>query len=518
MFFSGDLMQTSVRDVVYVVFRHKWKVALVFLVVVLGVTGYSYVVREVFRSEAKLLVRLGRENIAVDPSVSGTPLPVYSSREGDVKSEIAILTSESLVEETVDTLGLEAFRPQPRNGSGAWYVGLVSSCGAVVGGLKDVVEGLMVKSGLRPKLTEREEVVARLVKGVDVEVEKQSSVLTVTLEQGGAVLARDALETLLKLYLERHVEVHASQASPKFFETQAAKLFAELSAKEQQLDAFRSEKGVVTLSGQNDKLVAHISNLENLLASTLSQTRGSQARVEELGKALAAQKRVRETSRVTGRTNFAADALKERLANLRAEELDLSSRYPATHRPLIELREKLVAVEAQLAQEDETLTEVTTGINLNYQELELALQTERAQLVAHQAQRGVLEEELAEQKRQISLLSEFGHLTRDVELTEGEYRQYRESLQRARISAALDVDEVSNVSVVQAATLPRAPVRPRRLLNVALGLVIGLFGGLTVAFLMEYLDDSLNTKEKAERCLGVPVLAVVSEKEYRACT
>ncbi|NIA14606.1 MAG: hypothetical protein GWP08_11050 [Nitrospiraceae bacterium] len=511
-------MQTSVRDVVYVVFRHKWKIALVFLAVVLGVMAYSYLAPEIFRSEAKLLVRLGRENMAVDPSVSGPPMPVLTSRDGEVKSEIAILTSESLLEGMVDAMGLEAFTDPPSDKPATWHSGLVSSAGSVVGAVKDLAEGLAVKSGLRPELTEREKVVRRLVKGVDVEVEKQSSVLTVTLEQGHAALARDALDTLLGLYLERHIEVFASQASPKFFETQAAKLRAELAEKEQRLDAYRRENGVVTLAGESEKLLGHISNLENMLANTLSERRASEARVAELEKGLAAQSNVREISRTTGRPNFAADALKDRLADLRTAELDLSSRYPATHRPLIELRKQVAAVEAELAQEDETHTEVTTGVNTNFQELELALQTERAQLAASQAQWDVLAAELAEQKRQISLLAELNNLTRDAELAEQEYRRYRENLQRAKISAALDVDKVSNVSVVQSATLPRAPVRPRRLLNLGLGLVIGLFGGLTVAFLMEYLDDSLNTKEKAERCLGVPVLAVVSEKEYKACT
>ena len=102
-------------------------------------------------------------------------------------------------------------------------------------------------------------------------------------------------------------------------------------------------------------------------------------------------------------------------------------------------------------------------------------------------------------------------------LAEKDYEQYRDSLQRARISSALDVDKVSNVSVVQPATLPMDPVKPNKIVNLFLGVFLALFASLTFAFVFDYFDDSVNTPQQVERWVGVPVLVTVSEKEFRAC-
>ena len=62
----------------------------------------------VYESEAKLLIKIGRENVSLDPSVSGPIVGMQQSRENEVKSELAILTSRYLAERVVETVGAEA--------------------------------------------------------------------------------------------------------------------------------------------------------------------------------------------------------------------------------------------------------------------------------------------------------------------------------------------------------------------------------------------------------------------------
>ena len=133
-----------------------------------------------------------------------------------------------------------------------------------------------------------------------------------------------------------------------------------------------------------------------------------------------------------------------------------------------------------------------------------------------------MEKELAAQQERLTVLvsreAELAMLERDVQVAEGEYTQYRDNLQRAKVSAALDTDNVSNVSVVQAATWPQAPIGPNRPLSLVLGLVIAAVGSILLAFVVEYFSDTIHSKDDVETHLGVPVLAAVSEKEYARCT
>jgi polysaccharide biosynthesis transport protein len=65
------------------------------------------------------------------------------------------------------------------------------------------------------------------------------------------------------------------------------------------------------------------------------------------------------------------------------------------------------------------------------------------------------------------------------------------------------------VSVKQIAEAPLFPARPRIVLNLTLGALVGLMVGLGLAFFIEYLDTSVKTMEDVEHLLGVPVLAII---------
>ena len=58
-----NVPERSLRDVYYVLFRHKWKMILVFFFVVVAATVYTLRLPEIYQSEAKLLIRVGQETV-----------------------------------------------------------------------------------------------------------------------------------------------------------------------------------------------------------------------------------------------------------------------------------------------------------------------------------------------------------------------------------------------------------------------------------------------------------------------
>ena len=93
-----------------------------------------------------------------------------------------------------------------------------------------------------------------------------------------------------------------------------------------------------------------------------------------------------------------------------------------------------------------------------------------------------------------------------------------ENLQRAKIYADLDSSRISNVSVVQPPSFSQIPIKPRRTLYLLAGFLIGVTGGLFIAFLKEYFDSTIKATDDVEEKLGIPVLVSISREEFRACT
>ncbi|MGK4179983.1 YveK family protein [Lapidilactobacillus dextrinicus] len=69
--------------------------------------------------------------------------------------------------------------------------------------------------------------------------------------------------------------------------------------------------------------------------------------------------------------------------------------------------------------------------------------------------------------------------------------------------------DVNNVSIIAKATKPKAAVSPRKKLNIAIGLVIGLFFGVGLALLSELTDHNVKDMEYLTDELGLTKLGMV---------
>jgi len=68
-------------------------------------------------------------------------------------------------------------------------------------------------------------------------------------------------------------------------------------------------------------------------------------------------------------------------------------------------------------------------------------------------------------------------------------------------------------TVWEPATLPDTPASPKPVRNVMLALVLGVFLGVGLVFLLEYFDDSWNSPEEVEQVSGVPTFGVIPRFE-----
>ena len=76
----------------------------------------------------------------------------------------------------------------------------------------------------------------------------------------------------------------------------------------------------------------------------------------------------------------------------------------------------------------------------------------------------------------------------------------------------VNIMNVDNVSILAKATVTdgQAPIKPQPLLNIAIALVVGLMAGVGLAFLLEYLDNTVKNEQDVEKVLELPILGVIS--------
>ena len=73
----------------------------------------------------------------------------------------------------------------------------------------------------------------------------------------------------------------------------------------------------------------------------------------------------------------------------------------------------------------------------------------------------------------------------------------------------VDIMQVENVKIIDAAELPKSPVKPNKKMNVAIAFVLGLMAGAGIIFLLEYLDNTIKTPEDIKKYVDLPVIGTI---------
>ncbi|KAF0207717.1 MAG: hypothetical protein FD171_1564 [Actinobacteria bacterium] len=120
-------------------------------------------------------------------------------------------------------------------------------------------------------------------------------------------------------------------------------------------------------------------------------------------------------------------------------------------------------------------------------------------------------QEVLELGRKISAQGKSDDLSAELAIVTGTYTTLAGKLEELRIQEQL---ETGSGRVVSPAAITEEPVAPNPKRNGALGLAVGLIFGLGMAFLYEYLDNTIKSSEEAETLFGAPVLGLIPAEKY----
>lgn len=98
-------------------------------------------------------------------------------------------------------------------------------------------------------------------------------------------------------------------------------------------------------------------------------------------------------------------------------------------------------------------------------------------------------------------------LTNEIETNRNLYNTY---IQRQKeIELAINTGRPDNISIQSPAVKPSVPIGPQRNRNIILAFLVSLVASIGLAFLLDYLDDSIKTPDDIGRSLGLPTLAII---------
>jgi uncharacterized protein involved in exopolysaccharide biosynthesis len=480
--------QTSVRDLLAVVFRQRRKVVTLFAVVFLLTIALTAMAPRVYESNAKLLVRLGRESVTLDPTAStGQVMSVRQSRDNEINSELEILSSRDLSVKVVDAIGPENLKRS----------GLLQRLGLVGGG--DL----------------HQQAIDSFDERLHIESLKDSNIITLSFTAGSPKLAQLALNTLITFYLDKHISAHRTSGSYEFFQRQTEDLQKELGRTESALRDLKNKKHIGMLDEQRRILLNRIGALEQEREQTRTGIAGSRAKIGEMNKIVTDLPETLITQQTSGYPNAASDSLREKIYELQLREQDLLSRYTETGAPVQEVRRQIAEARAMMNKENGERTQVTQGVNATRQSVKGEILQEKANQSALSARVKSLTSELAADRKDLITLNntevEVAQLERQLASQRENYIRYAASLEQARIDQALETQKISNIGIVQAATASDIPVSPRALLNLIIGVVVGLVGGVALAFGVDYLDHTFRRPSDVEEHLKLPTLVAIPD-------
>jgi polysaccharide biosynthesis transport protein len=492
-----DATALTLSDLLGMILKHKWTLLLVVLVST-GIAGINtFLLRPTYRATTVLQIERAPARVVDFQRGGNVDIDQASVDEYmGLKTQYELLRSRSLAERVIDDLQLDRSRnaaPPPLTPSVITAKPETPKASSAGGdGLFDrIVSGyrkLSTPSTADPQTLGHEAVVGAFQGAMAVEPIVNSRLVRLSIDNVDPVLAAKianaTAQTFVSLGQERRIE--SSAYAKTFLEDQIKQMKVKLEESERRLNQYAQQKQILTL----DEKTNVVSQTYVDYAGALSKAEQDRIRAEALWNTV---QRNPEAALQGEKSDKTVESLKIHKAQLDSEYQQNLRVYKADFPKMLQLKAQINEVEAQIKNE---VAAISAHIKAQY---EVALNQETQ-----------LREKLSNTRKQVLTTQDnsidLNLLRREADTNRQLYDSLLERLKQVNISSNLTTN---NLSIVDSANPPLFPYKPNLQSNLLAGLGIGLFLGLCLVFLLEYLDDSIRFPDMVERVLGVPLMGVI---------
>lgn len=305
-------------------------------------------------------------------------------------------------------------------------------------------------------------------------------------------LAAQIANALANAYIEHNfrTKFESTMQTSDWLAKQLSDLQMRVETAQEKLVRYQRENGIVEINDKENIITDKLTDVNK----QLTEAEGDRIQKEALYRMASSG----DPSIVArSASNAGADSLLEKLrasrAELRTQYAQLSTQFGPSYPKVLEVQNQIKEVDAAIESERQKLL-----VRMKSEYL-AALQREKLLRTA-------LEQQKVEANNLSQRAIEYNLLKRDVDTSRQLYEGLLQKLKEAGVSAGL---RSSNIQVVDVARVPLSPVKPNIPRNIELGFLVGLAGGILLAFALEALDSTVRTADEVQAISRLPVLGII---------
>jgi uncharacterized protein involved in exopolysaccharide biosynthesis len=442
--------ETHLKDYYRILRKHRYLVAGLFLVTVFSVAVWSFVQTPIYQASATVLIEPEPPKVLNIQEVT----PIGAPTQDYYRTQYELMTSRPIVEK--------------------------------------VIAGLNLKTRI-PALERAPDPVRSMQAAISVEPRRNTRLVAVKFEHADPALAAEVTNALARQYVKHNLDIklRGAQEAMTWLNEQMTSLRAKVQESSVALQNYRVKAGIMGLQEQRQITAQKIMDFNKQYLESQAQRLSVEAKMNELQRVTA--------DRGGAQTIFTvADSqliqrLKQEASELEVSKAKLSRTYKAKH-------PEILKVDAQIEQ-------VNQKIDAEIKTMMRAVQTEfRVARAREETLLGNVNRLRAEAQELNEKEIQYLNLQRDADSNQQLYEAVLKRLKETGVTGGL---ETNNVSVIEDAVTPRAPIRPRKALNLFVAVLVGLVIGVGTALTIEYFDTTVKTPDDVERHLGLPVIGIV---------
>lgn len=502
----------SFRDLLrlFFIFRREFQWAVIFTVVV-AVLG-AFLLPAKYESNARLLVKPGRDNTTMPIEVSNRQALIAPSTQRDpIVDEEKMLTGRPIVRMVAERYFEEmvGYRPQ-----GFWKT-VKFHIGRVVNSVLEVVRSVLQMLGIVEEQTPVERLAKKLETQFKVGHEPGSAVIEISFTWNDPMVAQKVVEFWVESFLQERTRALGRKSLYDFYEGETVKVATRIGQLKEQLQGELKKIDSISVQERLENLTAQINRLVDLRVETQNELAGIESFLTQARTTLKKLSPEVVTAREISLNPTQLD-LKRQLNTLNLERTRLLRTFLPDAPPVQDIEASIKSIEELVAAEQERLersqnrapNSLATGLMQQIQDAELRQRQLQGQLLDQEQHI----ERLRKTRQQV-LGSEpaLTRLTLELEAAEKSYALYTENLEKARIDRELDNSQISNIAQIEQATFNPSRVFPKSLLILLMALPAGIAVGLLTLYLLYLLDQRIHDGAKVEEVFGVPLWSSVPD-------